>query len=230
MDPAAPPADAARAGESLAGALARIDREFGPVYLAALAAERLARIEAFAALPPVIGGIECRPLNLWHLNALLGAGNPFIGGGVRTPAAAAALLWLLSPSYAPRARLRRWRFVRRVRRLGWAELLAELEHYLDGVFAECELPTAAESGDGGNKGPLWCLAASLVHVFGRSYGWTREQTMGEPLDVLFQLRRLIHAENNPDCPLFNPRSGAVRAARNRARAACREEFAALAKA
>lgn len=150
-------------------------------------------------IPERIGPIEVRPLTLRHLLILSTTENPLIVGGVVTPEAIGAFLWVVSPLYEPDNKWRRWWFLRRCGELRSEPTLKAIKEYLDEAFMDA--PASSGPKDAAR---YWSFTTDIVHLLASEYGWSHEEIMALPLKVIFQHVKLIGYRNNPDTPQFNP--------------------------
>lgn len=165
----------------------------------AVAAEQYARDLAFAEVPEDVAGVAVGPLNWLRFTRLALTGSPFICGGAVTPVEIAATLWLLSPDYDPRARWRRWCFLRRVRRVSYLKLCAALDQYFQAALADAP----GGSGPPGDTPSYYSALASQVDVFAHEYGWPAAAIVRLPFKQLWQLLRCIQARHGQRT-FFNP--------------------------
>ena len=163
----------------------------------AVAHQNLVRDAAFILGRESVAGIAVRPLTVRHVAALQAVGNPFVACGVPEAADVAAFLWLVSPGYDPRARLRRWFFIRRLRRMPYLKLVEGIESWLAESFQDTQ--------GGGKAGPTYfSFAAALVGLIASEYGWSESAILELPVKRALQYRNEIQRRNNPNAPMFQP--------------------------
>jgi hypothetical protein len=174
----------------------------------AVAAEQYARDLAFAEVPEDVAGVAVVPLNWLRFTRLALAGSPFVCGGAVTPREIAATLWLLSPSYTNghdggasvlASRLRRWLFLRRLRRVSYLQLCAALDEYFRAALADAP----GGSGTPGDTPSYYSALASQVDLFAHEYGWPAAAIVRLPFKQLWQLLRCIQARHGQRT-FFNP--------------------------
>jgi len=169
-----------------------------PGYRAAVEAEAFTRDLAFAEVPEDVAGVAVGPLNWLRFVRLAVMGSPIVCGGRVTPADVAAALWLLSVDYHPQARLRRWRFLRRLRSQKFLALASALDAYVQEALAD------APGGSGELTGPrAFSGVAAYVDLFASEYGWPPADVLRLPFKQLFQLHRCIEARKGRNV-FFNP--------------------------
>jgi hypothetical protein len=180
-------------------------RDIIPGYREALEQEELQRNVAFLDVPELICGIEVSPFTLNHLCRLQCISSPFVCGGVMSPADVALFLWAVSPEYHPKARLRRWLFIRRARGLNYADTVKAIEQYLADAFAD-----RTGGGSRGFSPPNWSGYASICASLAAEYGWSVSQIMAMPVKQVWQFLRIVERRTNPKATFSNRRSEAVR--------------------
>lgn len=169
----------------------------------AIEREQFNRVVAFLDFPETVCGVELRHLTLRDILLLQSIGSPFVTGGNVGAIDALAFLKL---QCTPRSQLSRWAMLRVVAsRYSTVEVVHAIQEFIEEAFADAP-PT-----DGGSGGPqYWTMAHSLVHVFGKNYGWPQDETLRHPIKTLFPLLNIIRQENNPGAAMFNPLSDRVR--------------------
>lgn len=169
----------------------------------AIEREQFNRVVAFLDFPETVCGVELRPLTMRDCLLLQSIGSPFVVGGNVGPIDALAFLKL---QCTPRSRLSRWAMLRVIAsRHATVEVVQSIQEFIEEAFADSP-PT-----DGSEGGPqYWTLAHSLIHVFGKNYGWPMEETLRHPIKVLLPLLNIIRAESSPGAAMFNPLSDRVR--------------------
>lgn len=171
-----------------------------PGYREAVEHEATVREAAFLPVTESVCGVDVLPFSPVHYSMLECAGSPFVRGGVPMPEDVAVFLWCVSPGYAPRAALRRWRFVRRVRRLDYGAAVAAIHSYLDDAFGDAP---GVKSGQ--LSASYYSGTAALVDLLAGQYGWCESDILRLPFKRLFQYARCIK-ERHADKPIFFNRS------------------------
>ena len=78
-----------------------------------------------------ISGLPVRPVSPAVLHQLDDIGSPFIRYEVPvTPRGVSETLWVLSHDYSPNSRLRRWWFMRQIRKVKYLATVKELAAYI----------------------------------------------------------------------------------------------------
>ncbi len=171
-----------------------------PGYREAVEHEATIREAAFLPVTESVCGINVLPFTPAHYSMLECANSPFVSGGVPMPEDVALFLWCVSPDYAPRASFRRWRFVRRARRLDYGASVAAIHGYLDDAFGDAP---GVKSGQ--MAASYYSGTAALVDLLAGQYGWSEADILRLPFKRLFQYARCIK-ERHADKPIFFNRS------------------------
>ena len=174
-----------------------------PGYREAVQHEATVREAAFLPVTESIAGVEALPFAPVHFSMLDCAGSPFVRGGVPMPEDVAVFLCCVSPAYAQRAWVRRWRFVRRVRRLDYRAAVTAIHAYLDDAFGDAPGVKTGTSAAANYSG-----TAALVDLLAAQYGWPEADILRLPFKRLFQYARCIK-ERHTDKPIFFNRSERV---------------------
>ena len=185
--------------------MADIRDELGPEYKAALDREALTRSAAFLGVTELIGGVEVQPLTLLHLCRLECVGSPFVKGGVPMPEDVALFLWAVSKEYDPKAWFKRWRFCRRVSKLSYAVMVANIREYLDEAFLD-----APEGRGNGFTAPYWSSYAGIVANIAAEFGWSESEIVNMPLKRVWQYDRIAAKWNSSKADIRNKHSERVR--------------------
>lgn len=189
-----------------------IDPSAVPGLMEAVAREQINRDAAFLPINETICGFELLPMTLRHYVILLIARNPLLGDAVPSPVQLAQFLWILSPDYSPKGGFRRWRILRRCRKLipkggknsfkqfgRVAEVIEACRKYVDDTFSD----TPSRKPSNGFK-PSHCSdAATICACFAREFGWKDEYTLSMPLKRIFQYLRDIQRHHDPKIPQFS---------------------------
>jgi len=96
-----------------------------PGLAEAQAEESAAREAAFLPVKESICGIDVEGFSPFHFVILDAARSPFMHGGMPTAVDVAVFLWVISPSYNPRSKLARWRFLRSIRGMDFAAAVGQ---------------------------------------------------------------------------------------------------------
>ncbi len=191
---------------------AEIQSTYAARIAAALAAAAAQRDGAFVAVPFDVCGLKLRPLTLRDFLHLALAGNAHLGGATPPPAEAPAvdrarfwsshhaqLLWVVWEGAKLGNTKARDAFLKnQVAPLDFALLSAGLADYLAEQFFDA--PRAPALVDGApppveHNDPLRVsFVAHHVHALAAAYGWRLPEILDLPLAVVFQLRRLIRAD------------------------------------
>jgi hypothetical protein len=174
-----------------------------PGYRQAVEDETATREAAFLGVTELVCGVEVLPFSPLHFSMLECARSPFVKGGVPSPADVAIFLWAVSPGYAPRAKIRRWLFARRVAGLDYLNSLSEIQSYIQDAFGDA--PGVKMSGF---KPSYYSGTAAMIDLIASQYGWSEEQIIRIPFKRIFQYARCIR-ERTSDNPIFFNRSDAV---------------------
>jgi hypothetical protein len=180
-------------------------RDIIPGYREALEREENQRAAAFLGVTELICGVEVQPLTLIHLCRLQCVGSPFIVGGVPAPADIALFLWAVSPAYHPKARFRRWFFVRGLRDIEYEAAVTAINSYINAAFED-----APGSSKQGFSPSYWSGFASMIAVLSAEFGWSEAEILNMPLKRFWQYQRVIKARNNPKAVFSNRASERVR--------------------
>ena len=179
---------------------------------AAIETEQREREQSFLAFPETVAGFELRPMTLRDMLLLMQLGNVYLAGMPATMAVedrlkkyaldSSSLIWLQSVTYKAHDKQ-----AKRKIESALGDPACDLGNLTDGIYdyvkrAFYDQP-ASPVRDTQSKS-YWSIGASLVHAMGKTYGWTREQTLSEPLRVLWQLLKVQHYSNDPKAPQFNP--------------------------
>lgn len=185
-------------------------------YLRALDRERLIRDVAFLPVNETIAGYEARPMTLRHYLSLRLARNPFVCGGTPLERDAFLFLWQVSPSYSPADTAAKRRLYRRCRldfiapamplfHLPWrmrcwattsanrAIRFVETSSAIADYYREATMDWPSSRGGDGKS--YYSEAAGLCHEVASKYGWTIDQVLDCKLKALFQLLKIIRAED-----------------------------------
>lgn len=174
-----------------------------PGYREAVEREDADRREAFVQAPEMVCGIDAAPLTLERVALLESVGSPFMVGGVPEPGDVALFLWVISPGYRPGDARARDRFIRRCRRLPYAQACVEIESYVSAAFAD------APAGRAGEHRPVAYWAAAVVDALASEYGWVDDAILRLPLRRLWQYWRCARRRHDPKA-IFIDRSDKVR--------------------
>lgn len=161
----------------------------------AVSRENATRDAAFLDIETDICGIKIRQMTSRDLLILDGLDNGLVQGRTPTGNDIAHFLWRLSPSHRENAPIRRWFFVRRVRRLVYSKAVEACERYLNTTFQD--------SPGGGVSRPFASWVSHIVDLIASTYGWGEETILNEPLRRIFQYERCIRRHNNPEAILHN---------------------------
>lgn len=174
-----------------------------PGLAEAIEAETLRRETAFLSLAEPIGGIEQLPLTFRHFFFLEVARSPFVCGGSPSAGDVALFLWVCSPQFSPDqkplTRFRRWRFIRRCRRLSFLDTVDEIRRRMDNAMAD---QPASSGGRRAGNSPAGMLAM-IVHNIASAYGWSEDTIINLPVARALQYVRLIQIQNDPSVPIIN---------------------------
>jgi len=173
-----------------------------PGYREAVERENLIREVAFLDIPEFICGIEVLPLTPRHFLLLDAIGSVFVSGGVPSPEEVARFLWVVSPEFRTvktwRDRRVRKRFVKRCRKVLWADACIEIDRYIDDAFQDSPGHKSGQSGAGD-----WAWVAVMVDNIASEYHWSERDILNTPVKSLFQYSRLQTKRHNPNAILFN---------------------------
>lgn len=167
-----------------------------PGYREAIEREQAVREFAFIDAPRDICGVDVLPLTPRNLLLLYRARSPFVCGGPVDAADIALALWTLSADRA--AGGRRWRFIRRCRKLPYEATASALTEFI----ADSLQDTPGGASSGGPEYVSW--VAAIVHVVASAYGWAEAAILDCPLPRLLQYVNQITHDANPARPRFNP--------------------------
>jgi hypothetical protein len=145
--------------------------------------------------------VEVRLLSLRMFVQLCAVQSPFFVGGAVRPEHVAQFLWRLSPQYDANDRKLRAEYVATLRELPFASSVRAISRFIDRMLID-KPPVSAKSEQSGSKHDL-SFAASMIHSFASSYGWSPDQILDLPIPALFQFLRAIQRENQ-DTIVFNP--------------------------
>jgi hypothetical protein len=151
--------------------------------------------EAFAKLEaPICGRVEILPFTPQMFIELDGCDNAvFKKKDEGVPAADLMIfLWRTSPNYCRDAELRRL-FLVSLADLEYKQAVNEVLSYLQRTWKGMPLWRSSHG-----KGPsLGQWPSRLVHMFGKNYGWSEEQTLNTPFRRLWQYANRILESDDP---------------------------------
>lgn len=156
------------------------ERNTIPNFAEAEDSERVDRSIAFLRLDELIAGLKCAPLNLTRLEYLRAYSNPYVIGGDAGLNHLLQFLWFVSPDFKA-GREAMEQFIYANRGLNVKEAQQGIDDYLDRAFLD------APHGGRANVSYYSPSAALVFEMAQEPYRWTIEQTMREPLPIIYQL-------------------------------------------
>jgi len=170
-----------------------------PGYREAVERENAARETAFLDVPVDIAGVDCVQLTPARLILLHGIESPFICGGMVSPAAVAAFLWIVSVDFKPGDTAARDAFVKRIRKTDAKAAIDGIRKYLDDALMD-----APTNEDGAHGAPVVSFTASVVHALAKLYHWSERDILNIPLARIWQYLRLARRDADPKAIFVNP--------------------------
>jgi hypothetical protein len=161
---------------------------------------------AFLGIPEKICGIEAVPITLRILLRLFASRSRFFGPGQVRSGDIGVFLWAVSPKFRmpnePNKRgykLARKAFVESIVALDYFRARRAIDRYIFRHF----LDRPPKSRSTKNTAAAVSLAAALINIFAKAYGWRRDDILDEPICCLYQYLTELRLEN-PKAMTFNP--------------------------
>jgi hypothetical protein len=158
------------------------------------AAEEYARAVVFCDVPVELCGVEVMHLTPQHLLHLTLVGNPFAVGGAISPGDVLVFLHAVSARYPHGMKL----LVKTCASLPYKQCVDDIKVFIDDAMAD---GPGGGTGDAPQSESVASDYAGLVHLFAKSYGWSRDQVMRTPYAELWQYYSLLVRDADPKAPL-----------------------------
>ncbi len=184
-------------------AIRQIEAEYAAKIEAARLGAQELRESAFIDAPFLVAGVPLRAMCIPDFLALIASGNAHVTG-IRpaegddlvafVKAHNAQLMWALSPGFAPCPK-KRAAFISKVAALPFEQVCADLSEYLAQTFADSQGASTSDAEPVKTNPIRVSFAAAWIVRLASRLHWSRSEIMRTPLKEIFQLFRLLDAED-----------------------------------